>query len=99
MPITAIVNTNQSTTVELRTNKTTVSMLPISTTTVELRTNKTTVSMLPILTTADASSLASLSQIQDVDASDPDNNEVLVYDQTQNKYVIKTLPIVQGGTF
>jgi ribosome recycling factor len=80
MPITAIVNTNQSTTVELRTNKTTVSMLPI-------------------LTTADASSLASLSQIQDVDASDPDNNEVLVYDQTQNKYVIKTLPVVQGGTF
>jgi len=77
MPITAIVNTNQSTTVELRTNKTTVSMLPI-------------------LTTAD---IASLSQIQDVDASDPDNNEVLVYDQTQNKYVIKTLPIVQGGTF
>jgi hypothetical protein len=77
MPITAIVNTNQSTTVELRTNKTTVSMLPIS-------------------TTAD---IASLSQIQDVDASDPDNNEVLVYDQTQNKYVIKTLPIVQGGTF
>jgi len=77
MPITAIVNTNQSTTVELRTNKTTVSMLPIS-------------------TTAD---IASLSQIQDVDASDPDNNEVLVYDQTQNKYVIKTLPVVQGGTF
>jgi hypothetical protein len=77
MPITAIVNTNQSTTVEIKTNKTTVSMLPI-------------------LTTAD---IASLSQIQDVDASNPDNNEVLVYDQTQNKYVIKTLPIVQGGTF
>lgn len=80
MPITAIVNTNQSTSVELRTNKTTVTMLPIS-------------------TTAEASSLANLSQIQDVDASNPDNNEVLVYDQTQNKYVIKTLPVVQGGTF
>lgn len=80
MPITAIVNTNQSTSVELRTNKTTVTMLPIA-------------------TTAEASSLANLSQIQDVDASNPDNNEVLVYDQTQNKYVIKTLPVVQGGTF
>jgi len=80
MPITAIVNTNQSTTVEIKTNKTTVSMLPI-------------------LTTSESSSLAHLSQIQDVDASDPDNNEVLVYDQTTNKYVIKTLPVVQGGTF
>lgn len=80
MPITAIVNTNQSTTVELRTNKTTVSMLPIA-------------------TTAEISTIANLSQIQDVDASDPDNNEVLVYDQTTNKYVIKTLPVVQGGTF
>ena len=80
MPITAIVNTNQSTSVELRTNKTTVTMLPIA-------------------TIAEASSLANLSQIQDVDASNPDNNEVLVYDQTQNKYVIKTLPVVQGGTF
>lgn len=77
MPITAIVNTNQSTTVELRTNKTTVSMLPISTT----------------------AQIENLSQIQDVDASNPDNNEVLVYDQTQNKYVIKTIPLVQGGTF
>ena len=77
MSITAIVNTNQSTTVELRTNKTTVSMLPISTT----------------------AQIENLSQIQDVDASNPDNNEVLVYDQTQNKYVIKTIPIVQGGTF
>jgi hypothetical protein len=55
--------------------------------------------MLPILTTSESSSLAHLSQIQDVDASNPDNNEVLVYDQTQNKYVIKTIPVVQGGTF
>ena len=42
------------------------------------------------------SSLASLS---DVDASDPDNNETLVYDDATGKYVVKTLPNINGGTF
>ncbi len=40
-----------------------------------------------------------LSLLTDVDASDADNNEVLVYDETLNKYVIKTIPAVDGGTF
>ena len=40
-----------------------------------------------------------LSQLSDVDATDPDNNEVLVYDETQNKYVVKIIPKIQGGTF
>lgn len=40
-----------------------------------------------------------LSELSDVDASDPDNNETLVYDGTLNKYVIKTLPVVDGGNF
>ena len=40
-----------------------------------------------------------LVELQDVDASNSDNNEVLVYDETLNKYVIKTLPAVDGGTF
>lgn len=40
-----------------------------------------------------------LSGLEDVDASDPDNNETLVYDQATGKYVIKTLPIISGGTF
>jgi hypothetical protein len=35
----------------------------------------------------------------DVDATNSENNETLVYDQALNKYVIKTLPIVDGGTF
>jgi len=35
----------------------------------------------------------------DVDATNSENNETLVYDQSLNKYVIKTLPIVDGGTF
>ena len=40
-----------------------------------------------------------LENLSDVDASDPDNNEILVYDETFNKYVIKTLPNINGGTF
>ena len=45
---------------------------------------------------ASASSLANLA---DVDASDPDTNETLVYDASVGKYVVKTLPVVNGGSF
>ena len=37
--------------------------------------------------------------LSDVDASDLDNNEILVYDEVQNKFVIKTIPEVDGGSF
>lgn len=40
-----------------------------------------------------------LESLTDVDASDPDNNETLVYDSSSGKYVIKQLPVVDGGTF
>lgn len=40
-----------------------------------------------------------LVDLTDVDATDPDNNEILVYDETLNKYVIKILPKLDGGTF
>lgn len=40
-----------------------------------------------------------LESLVDVDASDPDNNETLVYDASSGKYVIKPLPAVDGGTF
>ena len=43
--------------------------------------------------------ISRLSQLQDVDASDPDNNETLVYDQSTGLYVIKELPIINGGEF
>lgn len=35
----------------------------------------------------------------DVDASDADNNETIVYDEASGKYVVKELPVVNGGTF
>lgn len=42
---------------------------------------------------------SSLAGLIDVDLSDPDNNETLVYDSTSGKYVVKTLPVVDGGNF
>jgi hypothetical protein len=41
----------------------------------------------------------SLSRLSDVDASDPDNNETLVYNSVTQKYEIKTLPILDGGSY
>jgi hypothetical protein len=41
----------------------------------------------------------SLAQITNVDASDPKDNDVLVYEEGSGKYVVKTLPVVQGGKF
>jgi len=40
-----------------------------------------------------------LAGLQDVDASDADNNELLVYDETQDKFVVKAVPVVDGGNF
>lgn len=40
-----------------------------------------------------------LRTLTDVDATDLDNNEVLVYDEATDKFVIKELPVLNGGTF
>lgn len=47
----------------------------------------------------DMSAVNRLASLSDVDASDPDNNETLVYDDASGKYVVKTLPNINGGTF
>lgn len=48
---------------------------------------------------AAADRVISLKQLSDVDASDADNNETIVFDESTNKFVVKTIPKVQGGTF
>lgn len=40
-----------------------------------------------------------LRTLTDVNATDLDNNEVLVYDEATDKFVIKELPVLNGGTF
>ena len=40
-----------------------------------------------------------LVQLVDVDATSVDNNETVVWDEVEGKFVIKELPVVNGGTF
>lgn len=51
------------------------------------------------LTGAGSEVIRRLADLEDVDASDADTNETLVYDEATGKYVVKQLPIVNGGTF
>lgn len=46
-----------------------------------------------------ANAVTQLVNLTDVDASDVDNNETLVYDDVSGKFVVKELPIINGGTF
>ena len=48
---------------------------------------------------ASATNIDNLVELADVDASDVDNNETLVYDDTSGKFVVKELPRLDGGTF
>jgi hypothetical protein len=45
------------------------------------------------------SSVDTIRELRDVDASDLDNNETLVYDEGSGKFVVKEIPIINGGTF
>ena len=40
-----------------------------------------------------------LAQLNDVDATSLDNNETIVYDEASGKFIVKELPIINGGTF
>jgi hypothetical protein len=42
---------------------------------------------------------SSLRDLIDVIAINPANNDVLVYDASLGKYVVKTVPTTDGGTF
>jgi hypothetical protein len=51
-----------------------------------------TVGILPSITNK-------LEDLLDVDVSDADDNETLVYDATTGKYVVREIPIINGGDF
>lgn len=46
-----------------------------------------------------ANAITQIIELIDVDASDLDNNETLVYDDVSGKFVVKEIPIINGGTF
>lgn len=48
---------------------------------------------------AESSGANRLVELLDVDASSVDNNETIVYDEVSAKFVVKELPIINGGTF
>lgn len=58
------------------------------------RQNIRTVGIIPDITLANE-----LAGLGDVDVTNKDNNEVLVYDEASEKFVLKELPVVNGGTF
>jgi hypothetical protein len=49
--------------------------------------------------TGGVGSVDTLRQLKDVDATSLDNNETIVYDGVSGKFVIKELPIINGGEF
>ena len=62
---------------------------------VTIKPNKTTVSSVqigPLLS-------LSLGQVSNIDATDPQDGETLVYDAATGKYVVKSITKVSGGTF
>jgi len=54
----------------------------------------------PVRTVAVASAQnKTLGGLEDVDTTGAHNNEALVYDESLNKFVVKPLPVVDGGSF
>lgn len=43
--------------------------------------------------------VTTLRNLRDVDATSLNNNETVVYDEASDRFVVKELPIVNGGTF
>jgi hypothetical protein len=46
-----------------------------------------------------AGAVDTIVELRDVDASSLDNNETLVYDEASDKFVVKVLPVINGGNF
>jgi hypothetical protein len=79
-----------------------VTVKPQNSVVTSVRTTKTAISSVNIGTKPDLF----LGQLRNVEASDPDDGEVLVYDATINKYVVKPVVVdannitnIAGGFF
>ena len=62
---------------------------------VKIKSNKTAVSSVEIARTVKFP----LQELTNVDGTDPDDGEVLVYEASSNLYVVKTIPYIRGGKF
>lgn len=61
--------------------------------------NQTAIAAFQFANTISVNAATQLVNLTDVDASDLDNNETLVYDDVSGKFVVKEIPIINGGTF
>jgi hypothetical protein len=75
---------------------------PVENVTSAVRTGKTVVSSVTI----GPQTSISLGNLTNVDASDPDDGETLVYDEATGKYIVKAITVdsnnitnINGGTF
>lgn len=78
--------------------KVTVNSVPKSRVSINTQ-QRSTVRSIVVPTGETVNRVDNLVELKDVDASDVDNNETLVYDEVSGKFVVKTLPIVDGGSF
>ncbi len=62
---------------------------------IAIKPNKTAVTSVEIARTVKFP----LQELTNVDGTDPDDGEVLVYEASSQLYVVKALPFVRGGTF
>jgi flagellar hook assembly protein FlgD len=60
---------------------------------------RSTVRTIALSSLSSTSQNATFAALNDVDASNPNNNETVVYNSSTQKYEVKTLPIVDAGTF
>lgn len=49
--------------------------------------------------TSGGSGVSTISNLSDVDMSDADTGETLVYDESLGKFIVKQMPGVDGGSF
>lgn len=61
--------------------------------------NQNRTSIRTVAITPQVSQFSTLASMTDVNATDPNENETLVYDEASGKYVVKTMPNISGGTF
>jgi hypothetical protein len=82
-------------------NKITVISRPGTRVTIASPTSRNQVKTVNVVgaTNIGAAGITTLTDLRDVISADASNNDTLVYDEASGKYIVKELPIINGGTF
>lgn len=71
----------------------------ISTTKNRVSINNTQRAKVRTIAITPSSNVNALRNLSDVDATSLANNNTLVYDSASDKFIVKELPVINGGTF